>query len=258
MRNFLVGIVCLSFCANTFASIMTLGGLTRSTDSRVISSTIGLDFMMWSTPEQFKLSEWEAELSNTTSKYFGWRIADSNEAFAMLKAANLPVYDSRQVSATSVAFDVPWSDACFDNDPMTVCSANERWGASFFPTIADIQLASLFFTGSFTGITDPLHNGVIFYNDAPAFQNSLDGSNIGAIFTHMDSGGYINASPSGYSHTDLTYLSRPLGSLAWRPLLVRDSVTAPDLPVVSAPPTALATMALLALLLMNSRRNRHV
>lgn len=254
MRRLLSLIVFLCFCTNSFASIMTLGTLSRSSDSRIISSNIGLDFMMWNTPEQLRLMEWETELTSKSSQYFGWRIADANEAFAMLKAANLPVYDSRYTTPSTISFDIPWSDACYDNNSLTVCLAKDRWGANFFTTVSDIQAASLFFTGSTSGFIDPLHNGIIFYNDVNAFQNSLLDSDIGAIFTHLDSGGYINASPSGYSLTDPnSYLVRPLSNLAWRPLLVRDSDTVPDVPKVEAPSTALTVLALFGLLFFRAR-----
>lgn len=237
----------LSF--NSFGAIISLGKLQRDENSSIITSSLGLEFHSWLISDTYSIKEWEAEFSDSSSYYFGWRLADANEAFAMLKDAGLSVFSWRRLSPTTGVFDVPWEADCYDNNASTVCDGADRWGANFNLSSTQVGDINYFFTGSRLGTQDPNHNSIHFKNNPSSFANTLDGHTYGNLTTHFDGGAYINASPSAYTENDVNgAFKRGILNGGRSPLLVRDAVNVSE-------PTGFFLMLFSAFLVFRKIRN---
>jgi len=234
LRVFFIVIIINSIPAN--ASIITLGDLQRDDSQSVISSSNGLEWLMWNHTETLTLSQWEAELIDTSSSYYGWRIANVDEVFQMLYQTGLRLETFEQDSLPAY---------CYDNDPNTICNTSHSGTHTFDISVDAVKQFNLFFTGQEFGQIDALHSGVVYTANHTSFPTGT--SEFGALFTHQDQGGYVNASVGTYSN-DLSYLSNPLGSTAWRLALVR-SVEVPE-------PVSISLFGL-ALLMSYQFRRRH-
>jgi len=207
LRVFFIVLIVNSISAN--AGIITLGDLQRDDGQSVISSQNGLEWLMWNHAETLTLSQWEAELIDPSSSYYGWRIANVDEVFQMLYQTGLRLETFGQGSL---------STSCYDNDPNTICNTSQSSAFTFDMTINSVKEYNVFFTGQELGQNDTLHSTVAYKANSISFPAGT--ATFGVMTTHQDSGGYVNASMG--THNDLSYLSNPLGSAAWRLALVRN------------------------------------
>jgi len=191
------------------ASIITLGDLHRGDSENVISAPNGLEWLMWNHPETLTISQWESELTNTSSLYYGWRIANVDEVFQMIfqTGSRLETFDQNSLP-----------DSCYDNDPKTICNTSQSSAFSFDMKLDDVKEYNTFFTGQEYGQNDALHSSVVYKANSASFP--VGTATFGILSTHLDGGGYVNASMG--THNDLSYLSNSLGSTAWRLALVRN------------------------------------
>jgi len=233
LRVFFIVIIVNSISVN--AGIITLGDLQRDDSQSVISAPDGLEWLMWNHAETLTLSQWEAELIDTSSSYYGWRIANVDEVFQMLYQTGLRLETFDQDS-------LPVS--CYDNNPSTICNTSQSHAHTFDINIDAVKEYNVFFTGQEFGQNDTLHSTVAYKADSTSF--SAGTATFGTLSTHQDGGGYINASMGGVNN--LEYLSRPLGSTAWRLALVRN---------VEVPEPVTMSLFGLALLMTYQFRRRH-
>jgi len=207
LRVFFIVLIVNSISAN--AGIITLGDLQRDDSQSVISSQNGLEWLMWNHAETLTLSQWEAELIDPSSSYYGWRIANIDEVFQMLYQTGLRLETFDQDS-------LPVS--CYDNDKNTICNTSQSSAFTFDMTLDAVKEYNEFFTGQEFGQNDTLHSTVAYKANSTSF--SAGTATFGTLSTHQDGGGYINASMGGINN--LEYLPRALGSTAWRLVLVRN------------------------------------
>jgi len=142
------------------AGIITLGDLQRDSNDKVITAPNGLEWLMWNHSETLTLSQWESELTNSSSSYFGWRIANVDEVFQMLYQTGLRLETFDQTALPA---------SCYDNDQNTICNTSHSSTHSFNMSVDYVKEYNFFFTGQESGQIDALHSGVVYKANFASF-----------------------------------------------------------------------------------------